>query len=108
VPVANYNGVDAFTYRASDGALTSPATAVTITVRPVNDAPNAGADAYATNEDTALDVAAGPGVLGNDSDVDGDALSAVLVSGPAHGTLTPNANGSLPMHCRPTRTSPWT
>ena len=30
-----------------------------------------------------------------DNDVDGDALTAVLVSGPAHGTLVLNANGSF-------------
>ncbi len=38
---------------------------------------------------------AAAGVLGNDSDVDGDSLTAVLVSGPAHGTLTLNADGSF-------------
>ena len=38
---------------------------------------------------------AAPGVLGNDTDPDGDALTAVLVSGPAHGTLTLNADGSF-------------
>jgi VCBS repeat-containing protein len=36
-----------------------------------------------------------PGVLGNDSDPDGDTLSAVLASGPSHGSLTLNANGSF-------------
>ena len=35
------------------------------------------------------------GVFANDSDLDGDSLSAVLVSGPAHGTLTLNADGSF-------------
>jgi VCBS repeat-containing protein len=34
-------------------------------------------------------------VLGNDSDPDGNTLSAVLASGPSHGTLTLNANGSF-------------
>jgi VCBS repeat-containing protein len=34
-------------------------------------------------------------VLANDSDPDGDALFAQQVSGPAHGTLTLNANGSF-------------
>src|SRR6185295_17843171 len=57
-----------------------------------NAAPVAVNDAYATNEDTAVNVAA-PGVVGND--VDGDPLTAVLVSGPAHGTLTLNADGSF-------------
>src|SRR5262249_47969884 len=31
----------------------------------------------------------------NDSDVDGDALGAILVNGPAHGALTLNADGSF-------------
>src|SRR5205814_10262144 len=51
-------------------------------------------DSYSIGEDTALTVAA-PGVLGNDTDVDGNSLTAVLVSGPSHGTLTLDANGSL-------------
>src|SRR5207247_652206 len=64
-------------------------------VTPVNDAPvAANDDSYTTPEDTQLTVSA-PGVLANDSDVDGDALSAVLVSNPTHGTLTLNGDGSL-------------
>jgi VCBS repeat-containing protein len=34
-------------------------------------------------------------VLSNDTDEDGDLLSATLVSGPAHGTLTLNADGAF-------------
>jgi len=34
-------------------------------------------------------------VLGNDTDLDGDALTAVLVGGPGHGALTLNADGSF-------------
>jgi VCBS repeat-containing protein len=93
-PAANFNGTDAFTYRAGDGTLDSNLATVTITVTAANDAPTAAADAYGTSEDTALTVAA-PGVLGNDSDPDGDALSAVLVSGPSHGTLTLQVDGSF-------------
>ena len=37
-------------------------------------------------------------MLANDTDVDGDALTAVLVTGPANGTLTLNADGSLHLH----------
>src|SRR5204863_104554 len=56
----------------------------------------AATNSYSTNEDTALTVTA-PGVLGNDTDVDGNALTAVLVSGPlpTQGTLTLNPNGSF-------------
>ena len=51
-------------------------------------------DAYSVDEDTALVIGL-PGVLANDSDGDGDALSAKLVSGPSHGSLTFNADGSF-------------
>ena len=64
---------------------------VTITYR-ANRAPAAVDDAYSTDEDTVLNAAA-PGVLGNDTDPDGDALSAVLDSGPAHGTVSLDADG---------------
>jgi VCBS repeat-containing protein len=86
-PASNYNGPDSFTYKARDpsGAESSTVT-VSLTVNAVNDAPTAVADSYSTNEDTPLSVVA-PGVLGNDSDVDGDSLSAQLVSAPSHGTL---------------------
>src|SRR5439155_952429 len=93
-PTANYNGPDTFTYKASDGSLTSAVATVTLTVRPVNDAPVAPADAYTAAEDATLRGAA-TGWLGNGSDVEGTALAAALVSGPAHGTLTLNANGSF-------------
>ena len=38
-PLADFNGSDAFSYRASDGQATSNTAIVTITVNPVNDAP---------------------------------------------------------------------
>src|SRR5439155_11446199 len=66
----------------------------TITITPVNDAPVAANDTYTTPEDTTL-TASAPGVLANDSDVDGDPLSAVLVNSPTHGSLTLNTNGSF-------------
>jgi VCBS repeat-containing protein len=67
---------------------------VSVLLNTPNRAPSAAADAYSTNEDTPLTVAA-PGVLGNDTDPDGDTLTAALVSGPSHGTLTLNPDGSF-------------
>jgi VCBS repeat-containing protein len=93
-PAANFNGSDSFSYRASDGTLTSNLATVTLTVSAVNDAPTAAANAYSTGEDTNLTVAA-PGVLGNDSDPDGDSLHAVVESAPSHGTLALDADGSF-------------
>lgn len=36
-----------------------------------------------------------PGVLANDVDAEGDAVTAVLVTGPANGALTLNSDGSF-------------
>jgi VCBS repeat-containing protein len=94
VPVANYNGSDSFTYKASDGTNNSVAATVTLTINSVNDAPVAAGDSYSTDENATLNVGAS-GVLANDTDADGDAMTAVLVSGPAHGSLMLNANGSF-------------
>lgn len=60
-----------------------------------NTAPVAVNDVYNINQDTPLNPAA-PGVLGNDTDVDGDSLTAHLVSGPTHAaTFALNSNGSF-------------
>src|SRR6185369_11127564 len=45
-------------------------------------------------EDTALTIAA-PGVLSNDTDADSATITAVVSTGPAHGTLTLTANGGF-------------
>jgi VCBS repeat-containing protein len=93
-PAENYHGPDSFTFKANDGELDSNVATVDITVTAVNDAPVAEGDSYDTNQDTALNVAV-PGVLANDNDPDGDSFTAELVSGPSHGQLTLNANGSF-------------
>ena len=59
-----------------------------------NNAPIATDDTYTADAGVQLDIAA-PGVLGNDSDADGDALTAVLVNNVSNGTLTLNADGSF-------------
>ncbi len=60
-----------------------------------NHAPVSANDSYALSEDSPLTVAAGAGLLANDVDPDGNSLTAVLTSGPSHGVLTLNANGSF-------------
>ncbi|MBW7882604.1 MAG: tandem-95 repeat protein [Caldilineaceae bacterium] len=93
-PDANFNGVDTFDYTISDGNGGSDTATVTITVNPVNDAPDAVNDSYNATEDTPLTIPA-PGVLFNDTDVDGDALTVVDYTQPASGTLMQNADGSF-------------
>ncbi|MCK5527007.1 MAG: tandem-95 repeat protein, partial [Candidatus Latescibacteria bacterium] len=92
-PNADFSGTDRFTYKAKDVDYSDAAT-VTISVNAVSDAPVAVGDGYSVDEDSTLNVAA-PGVLGNDRDVDGDTLTAVLIGGVSNGTLTLNANGSF-------------
>ncbi|MEX2138898.1 MAG: tandem-95 repeat protein [Pirellulales bacterium] len=92
-PRANFNGSDIFTYRTSDGTTTSTATA-TITVNAVNDAPLGVADHYVVDNNAVLTVPV-QGVLVNDSDIDGDTMRAVVLSGPEHGVLVLNADGSF-------------
>src|SRR5262249_29934829 len=65
-PPLNYNGTTSFTFKVNDGTVDSNVAFVFVTVRPVNDAPVAQNDAYATNEDTPLTVPAAQGVLVND------------------------------------------
>ncbi len=90
----DFNGVATFSYAASDGALSSAPATVTITVTPVNDAPLAFDDQYSGTQDTVLVVGA-PGVLANDSDVDGDTLTASIASDPSSGIVSFNADGSF-------------
>ena len=94
-PNADFNGSDSFTYRANDGAANSNLATVTITVNPLNDDPVAVGETFIATQGFSLGLPALAALLTNDSDVDGDVLTASLVSGPTNGTLTINADGSM-------------
>ncbi len=59
-----------------------------------NRAPVAASDSYGGTAYSVLTVPA-PGVLNNDADADGQPLQAVLVSGPAQGSLVLSSNGGF-------------
>ena len=86
-------GRDQFTFTADDGELQTEGV-VTIEIRLSNDAPIAGVDQYRMDVNGLLTVES-PGLLGNDTDADGEQLSAVLVAPPDHGRLTLEADGSF-------------
>jgi hypothetical protein len=91
--VANFTGQVTFTYVANDIAADSNVATATITVEPVNDIPAANDDVFYLTSMTTTSVAA-PGVLANDTDADGDTLSAINGVASA-GTLVLNADGSF-------------
>ena len=94
-PTGGFLGVDSFTYRAMDSYDESGLTAVTIMVtEQMNTPPVAVNDSYTTTRNVSLWVMA-PGVLDNDSDGDGDTLTAVLDTPPSNGSLTLAPSGAV-------------
>src|SRR5438876_2333027 len=87
-PASNFSGTDSFVYKANDGQADSGLASVTISVVvPGNHAPVANDDTFSINKNDPLELAA-TGVLENDTDADGDTLTAVLVSTVSHGNLS--------------------
>ena len=86
-----------FQYRADGGSSIDlpdyyPPTGGTT---PVNSPAVAVNDTYTVDEDNVLEIDAANGLLANDSDSDGDALTATLITGPTYGTLELNGVGSF-------------
>jgi hypothetical protein len=94
-PNTNFNGVDSFTYRATDGSLQSQTRTVTLNVAAVNDALVSIDDEFTVDQLKVLKVGAADGVLINDPDVEADELQAILVDGPQNGQLVLNSDGAL-------------
>jgi VCBS repeat-containing protein len=90
-PGSSFAGSDSFTYQTSDGNAFSNIATVSITL---NHAPVVFNRSFTTFVSTPLNVGA-PGILANDYDPDGDPITALAVSGPSHGTLTLNSDGSF-------------
>ncbi|MBL8865194.1 MAG: tandem-95 repeat protein [Planctomycetia bacterium] len=106
-PNANYHGVDSFTFRASDGQATSNLATVTIAVNPVNDGPTLAPATLSLPENSPNGTSVGT-IVG--ADVDGDALTYVIVSGntagafaidPASGVVTVANSAALDFETTP-------
>ena len=91
-PGTGFSGSDSFSYTISDGRGGSATASVSVTVRASNSPPVANADSYTVavnSQDNSFDV------LANDSDPDGNSLSIISVSSPAHGSATVSGNRVL-------------
>ena len=100
-PSANFNGLDAFKFKASAGGLDSEEADVNITVNPVNDQPLALSQSVVTDEDTPLPIT----LAGADVETPAGSLAFTVTVQPLHGTLsgtapnvtyTPNLNYNGP------------
>src|SRR5207253_1683714 len=96
---------DSFTYKTCDNGTTngspdgkcSGTATVSITVTPVNDAPAANNDSATVSLRGALTIldSTAASVLANDTDAEGNTLTATKLSDPAHGSVTLNADGTF-------------
>jgi len=94
-PAPDENGDAAIVVKVSDGdKVTRDTTRLRVT--PVNDPPVTADDRYTPTQGQTLQVAsASEGVLANDRDVDGDALTARVVSDPTDGALSLDGDGTF-------------
>ena len=94
-PDANFNGIDQFNYRLTDGATPNflcPTARVFIKVLPVNDAPVAKADTiWVSRRDSLYSVV----MEQNDFDIEGDILNANLLQQAQSGSVLFDASGNL-------------
>jgi hypothetical protein len=93
LPAGVHSITAAYAGNATYSGSTSPA--ISYTVNESNTPPEVGLDNFFGSEDATLNQPA-PGVLANDSDADGDALTAQLIGPPAtSGEVVLNSNGSF-------------
>jgi VCBS repeat-containing protein len=90
-PAPNRTATITFRYQVTDANGDTATGVVSVTITAANDVPVASDDTATTAEDTTVSV----NVLTNDTDVDGDDLSVVLVGLPGHGVAVPNAGGGI-------------
>jgi hypothetical protein len=102
-PDADYHGPDSFTYTLTDAdGDVSTATAL-LTVNPIDDLPVAVDDTFLTDEDSAL---TGQTLAPNDTPSGDGGNTWALATGPSHGSVVVNADGSFTYTRTPTTTAP--
>lgn len=89
-------GPVAFSYQVIDdgGGTDTLNQSIDLNVTPVNDAPVATSDGYTINAGSSL-TGSGGGVIFNDTDIDGNTLSTILVTPPSNGTVSLQPGGTF-------------
>ncbi|MCF2874964.1 MULTISPECIES: Ig-like domain-containing protein [unclassified Tenacibaculum] len=97
IPFLNFNGNDSFTVTASDDQFTSAPATISVKVEAINDSPIAYNDSIQINEGETITALQNGEIslLHNDTDVDDNSLTPILVTNPSHGELTLNSNGTF-------------
>jgi len=90
-PDANYHGPDRFDFTISDGKGSLVTATANISVKSINDIPMVAEDKVVTDQNRPISIS----VLSNDKDTDGEALSIVSFTQPAHGKMVDNGDGTL-------------
>jgi hypothetical protein len=90
-PAPNFSGTDSFDYFIPLGPSSTAVATVTVTVTPVNDAPDAVNDSKTTSEDTAVTIS----VLSNDTDPENNLLTVTAVTQGTKGTVTINGGATI-------------
>jgi hypothetical protein len=83
-PPLDFSGNEFFYYQLLDGADVVGPIEVSLVVAPLDDPPTGVADAFDVDENGVLNE----NVLANDFDVEGDAMTAMQASNPAHGLVS--------------------
>ena len=97
VPANHFNGLDTFAYTVADGRGGFANAVVSIDLAAVNDAPNAVDNSYSATQNGVLTIAAGAGVLANDSDADAEVLGVASFDAISSqgGSVAMNSDGSF-------------
>ncbi|WP_160154396.1 Ig-like domain-containing protein [Microbulbifer sp. ALW1] len=89
LPDADFYGADSFQVHVSDGVNEPATSTISITVRPVNDAPSIQPATAATRNDAPITLTL------DASDIDEDPLTYQIVQAPQQGEVTLNEDGTL-------------
>jgi len=90
-PEAGYVGTDSFTYSVADPQIGAEPAQAMVTITMTNVQPVLGNDTATTSDGAAVAI----NILANDADPEGDPFTTAVASGPTHGTVTQNLDGTF-------------